>query len=96
MRNVVFVTYDICEDKRLREVYRFLRGRGDHIQYSVFRCVLSKCERAELIAGLAELIQHGVDQVLLIDAGPTDGRGATSVESIGRPFVTLTRRVVIV
>ena len=96
MRNVVFVSYDISERRRLRLVYQYMRGRGDHVQYSVFRCELSAADRARLIAGLAELIDHGADQVLLIDTGPAEGRGAESVEALGRPFVATARRAVIV
>jgi CRISPR-associated protein Cas2 len=96
MRNVVFVSYDISDDKRLRAVYRYMRGRGEHVQYSVFRCELSATERARLIMGLADLIDHDADQVLLIDIGPAEGRGADSVEALGRAFVTATRRAVIV
>jgi CRISPR-associated protein Cas2 len=96
MRNVVFVSYDICDPRRLRLVYQYMRGRGEHIQYSVFRCELSGTERARLILGLAELLDHEADQVLLIDAGPAEGRGADCVEALGRPFVTATRRATIV
>lgn len=97
MRNVFFVSYDISDDRRLRQVYRFMRGRGEHVQYSVFRCELSALEKAQLIAGLAEIIDHGADQVLLIDVGPNDGRGRDSVEAVGKPFVaTMDRRAIIV
>lgn len=96
MRNVVFVSYDISDDRRLRLVYRLMRGRGDHVQYSVFRCELSARERIELIAALDALIDHAADQVLLIDTGPAEGRGGDCVESLGKPFVTIARRAVIV
>ena len=96
MRSVVFVSYDISDDRRLRLVYRLMRGRGDHVQYSVFRCELSARERAELFAALDALIDHTADQILFIDTGPVDGRGADCVQAIGRPFVTIVRRAVIV
>lgn len=95
MRTIYFVSYDISDDRRLRLVYRLMRGRGDHVQYSVFRCELSDRDRAELIAELAEIIDHSADQVLLIDVGPSEGRGTECVESIGKPFVTIERRAVI-
>jgi len=96
MRSVVFVSYDISDDRRLRLVYRLMRGRGDHVQYSVFRCELSARERIELIASLSDLIDHVADQVLLIDTGPAEGRGADCVQALGKPFVTIARRAVIV
>ena len=61
MRNVVFVSYDISDARRLRLVYQYMRGRGDHVQYSVFRCELSATERARLIMGLADLIDHDAE-----------------------------------
>src|SRR5690606_35574631 len=45
MRTAYVVTYDICEPKRLRRVYRIMLGYGDHLQYSVFRCELTDRER---------------------------------------------------
>ncbi len=44
MRRAYLVTYDICEAKRLREVFKTMRGHGDHLQYSVFRCELNRSE----------------------------------------------------
>ena len=40
MRNRYIVTYDITDDRRRTAVYKCLRGFGDHLQYSVFRCDL--------------------------------------------------------
>ena len=74
MRNVYLVAYDICDSKRLRRVYKAMRGYGDHLQFSVFRCELSDRERAEMISELGGLIAHDEDQVLVIDIGPADGR----------------------
>ena len=96
MRNRFIVTYDICDDARLRQVYKAMRGFGDHIQYSVFRCDLSPRERVEMIAALHPLIDHEVDQVLVIDIGPEEGRAANCVEAIGRPYTHPERIAVIV
>jgi len=38
MRNTYLVCYDICEDKRLRRVFKAMRDFGDHLQYSIFEC----------------------------------------------------------
>ena len=43
-RQSYVVTYDICDPKRLRRVYETLRGHGDHLQLSVFRCDLTRRE----------------------------------------------------
>ena len=35
MRNTYIVCYDICEPKRLRDVFKMMCGWGDHLQLSV-------------------------------------------------------------
>ncbi len=96
MRNRYIVTYDITDDRRRAAVYKCLRGFGDHLQYSVFRCDLIERRRVELIAALYELIDHASDQVLMIDLGPVDGRASICVSSIGRAYANPERTVVIV
>lgn len=96
MRNVYLVAYDICDGKRLRRVYKAMRGYGDHLQFSVFRCELSDRERAEMLAELGGLIAHDEDQVLVIDIGPADGRANLVFESIGKPYVAPERHALVV
>jgi CRISPR-associated protein Cas2 len=96
MRNVFLVCYDVSDDKRLKKVYKAMRGYGDHLQFSVFRCELSARERAEMIAELVPLIDHDEDQVLIIDIGPADGRASLVFESIGKPYVAPERHALVV
>jgi CRISPR-associated protein Cas2 len=96
MRGVYLVCYDICDNRRLRRVYKTMRGFGDHLQLSVFRCELSARERAELISALAELIDHDVDQVLIVDLGPADGRASECFFALGKPYTAPVRVAVIV
>ena len=96
MRNRYIVTYDISDDDRRNKVFTTLRGRGDHIQYSVFSCDLSDSERIAMIATLHPLIDHKEDQILLIDLGPVDGRAANCVNAIGRPHFAPERTVVVI
>jgi CRISPR-associated protein Cas2 len=86
MRKLVIVTYDISDPKRLRKVFKAMKGFGQHLQLSVFRCDLTDMERFEMIGVVQSIIHHGEDQVLLIELGPSEGR-AHSVESIGRPVL---------
>jgi CRISPR-associated protein Cas2 len=95
-RSRFVVTYDICDDKRLRQVFKKLRGAGDHLQLSVFRCDLSARELAILVADLEDLIDHRVDQVLIIDIGPSDGRALDAVQALGSPYVEAEQRAIIV
>ena len=50
MRTSYLITYDICEDKRLRKVFNTIRGYGDHLQYSVFECQLTPSDLVRLRA----------------------------------------------
>ena len=84
MRNRYIVSYDISDARRLRRVHRTMRGFGDALQYSVFRCDLSAAERILLVEALSKVINHREDQVMLINLGPRDGRAQESVETLGR------------
>jgi CRISPR-associated protein Cas2 len=96
MRNRYLVTYDIADDDRRTKVFRTLRGYGDHLQYSVFRCDLTSTDLARAVAALHPLLDHSTDQILIADLGPVDGRGATCVTSLGRRYIAPERSVVIV
>ena len=86
MRNTYLVTYDICDDKRLRKVFKTMRDYGDHLQYSVFECQFSPIDIAKCRAELSEIIHHSEDQVLFIDLGPTEGRGERVICSLGKLY----------
>lgn len=95
MRNSFIVSYDISDPKRLRKVFELVKGYGDHIQLSVFRCELSPTEVLDLRAGLGDIIHHLEDQVLFIDLGPEDGRARTAIASLGRGYIGPERGAVI-
>lgn len=84
MRHAFVVTYDISDPSRWRQVYKTMRGYGEHIQLSVFLCELTAVKLVELRAILSGQIHHGEDQVLFIDIGPADGRAVGAVHAIGR------------
>lgn len=96
MRQAYVITYDVSDDKRLRKVYRVMKGYGEHIQLSVFRCELDARELVELRVRLSREIHHLEDQVLFIDMGPADGRGLDSIASLGRPWIPPDRRPIVV
>ena len=79
------VTYDISSPKRGRDVFRTMKGFGDHIQLSVFRCELTALQHARLKARLELLIHHHEDQVLVIDLGRSGPRVIEGIEVLGRP-----------
>ena len=96
MRQTYIVTYDISHPKRLRKVYKLMKGYGEHLQLSVFRCELSHRGLVELRARLGDIIRSDQDQVLFVDVGPEEGRGATSISALGRAYVAPERHAVVV
>ena len=48
------VSYDIMDPKRLHRVHKTMKGFGDPIHYSVFRCLLTAKGKVELVAALTE------------------------------------------
>jgi CRISPR-associated protein Cas2 len=96
MRQTFVISYDISDPKRLRKIYRLMRGWGDHIQLSVFRCELNPRELVELRARLSLLINDAEDQVLFVDVGPVEGRGTTSIRAIGKTYTSPERRAIVV
>lgn len=84
MRRLYIVTYDISDPKRLRQVFRTLKGYGEHLQLSVFRCDLSTAQRVQLAAKLSKAIAHSEDQVMFVDLGPSEGR-SHAIDYLGRP-----------
>jgi CRISPR-associated protein Cas2 len=96
MRMCYIVAYDIADPKRLQRVHRTMRGYGDPLQYSVFRCMLSPSERVLLIEALTPIINHREDQIMLINLGPADGRAQTSFETLGRTLPSELDRVAVI
>jgi len=96
MRQTYIVTYDVCHPKRLRKVFKTMKGYGEHLQLSVFRCELSHRELVELRARLGTIIHHEEDQVLFVDIGPEEGRGSTSISAVGRVYSPPERRALVV
>ena len=86
MRQSYLVAYDIRDDRRRDRVFHTLRGFGQHVQYSVFRCDLTPSEHIRLSARLLEAIHVQEDQVLFADLGPTEGRGRTAIRALGAPY----------
>jgi CRISPR-associated protein Cas2 len=64
-------------------MFKAMRGFGDPLQYSVFRCDLSEQEKVSLIGTLSSIIKSDEDQVLIVDLGPPAGRGGTCFEVLG-------------
>lgn len=96
MRHLYIVSYDISDPKRWRQVYRTMRGYGEHLQLSVFQCDLTPIQRVKMEGELNEIIHHEEDQVIFVDLGPTEGRPISEIQAIGREMKVLERGPVIV
>ena len=96
MRNAFIVSYDIADPKRLRRVFKILRNWGDHLQFSVFECQLSRMDLVTLRAQLAEIIHHDDDQVLFVDLGPSEGRGDRVITAMGKPYISVDAPCIVV
>jgi CRISPR-associated protein Cas2 len=59
------VSYDIREPTRYRRAHKVIKGYGEAVQYSVFRCKLSRQQLAGLRWELARILD-GVDSLLIV------------------------------
>lgn len=77
------MTYDIADPKRLRRVFKTMKGFGAHLQLSVFQCDLPEIDLVRMRAALTEIIHHTEDQMLIIDLGATESNPVKRMESLG-------------
>ena len=89
------VVYDVADDKRRTKIYKLMRGYGDHIQFSVFRCIVSDLQVAEMRERLEVLVHATKDQVLLVPLGSPDATRFRQWIAIGIPLEAAERTVVI-
>lgn len=89
MRNLFIIAYDVQDDKRRTKIFKKLKGRGDAVQYSLFRCRLTPSEKLTLKTELWELLNLSEDRLLILDLGPAEGRGLEAWETWGKPLVDL-------
>jgi CRISPR-associated protein Cas2 len=81
--NCYIVSYDIMDRKRLYRVHTAMKGFGEAVHYSVFRCDLTLKGRVEMVAALTELINPDEDRIMIIDMGPTEGGVEGRIEFLG-------------
>ena len=85
-RNAYLVAYDVCDPKRLRKVFKKMKGHGDPLQLSLFRCALTALQRERLISDLMEIVELEEDRVLIVDLGPASGVRERAFRFLGRPL----------
>jgi len=59
----VVVSYDVTADRRRNRICKELKNYGEHIQYSVFECLLQPRELDRMVKKLASLIDADEDSV---------------------------------
>lgn len=59
------IAYDIKNHKRLIKTNKLLRGYGSSIQYSIFKCKLTKCDIEKLIWQMKKIIKEE-DNILIL------------------------------
>lgn len=87
MRSSYLVCYDIADEKRLRQVFKTMRGFGDHLQFSIFECQFTPTDLVRCRDELRRIIHHTQDQVLFVNLGPSEGRGDRVITALGKPYV---------
>jgi len=96
MRMSYLVCYDISDEKRLRKVFKAMRGYGDHLQYSVFECQLTPMDLLRCRNELSAIIHHDEDQVLFVNLGPAEGRGDRVITALGKPYTAIDAPCIVV
>lgn len=76
------VCYDIRSPSRYRKAYRLIRGHGERLQYSLFRCLLDDRQTEALRWRLAECLAPE-DAVAIIDLCPHCASRAVAKNALG-------------
>ena len=63
------VAYDVCDQKRLRQVHKTVKDFGFGVQLSVYLCRLNAKDKANLEGLLLDIIHRDFDQVLFVNLG---------------------------
>jgi CRISPR-associated protein Cas2 len=94
-RSIYLCTYDVSEDKRRTKLFELLKDHGEHVQFSVFLCSLTKMEVKRLSATATEIIHQENDQLLIIDIGPDVSDWASSLACFGKSWSPTVRSQII-
>jgi CRISPR-associated protein Cas2 len=83
MRRCYLVCYDIRDPKRWRQVFKVMKGHGEHWQYSVFFCVLKSIDRVRMQTQLEEAMDLAEDQTMIIDLGADEDHARQAAVVLG-------------
>lgn len=98
-RRSYLCTYDVASDKpgdkRRARLFDLLMDHGEHVQFSVFLCVLTKAEITRLRAAAGEILHRDLDQLLIIDLGPDGIDWTTGLTCVGKLWTPQVRSRII-
>ena len=87
-RRSYLCTYDVASDKagdkRRARLFDLLMDHGEHVQFSVFLCVLTRAEFTRLHAEAESILHRDEDQLLLIDLGPDGIDWTANLNCVGK------------
>ncbi|MBI4843625.1 MAG: CRISPR-associated endonuclease Cas2 [Nitrospirae bacterium] len=63
MKADYLVCYDIAQPRRLTRVYKIMKGKGIHLQYSVFHCTMTWQDLLKLKFDLSNVIDEEEDDI---------------------------------
>jgi len=96
MRRCFLVCYDIRHPKRWRQVFKIMKGHGEHWQYSVFFCVLKPIDRVRMQSQLEEAMNLKEDQTMIIDLGSDEDVARQAATVLGPSLPSRDAGVVVV
>lgn len=85
-RRLYFCAYDVADDKRRTKLFELLKDHGEHVQFSVFLCELTKSEVAGLIARSRRILHETDDQFLTIDVGKPVASWQDRLQVVGKSW----------
>ena len=96
MRRCYLACYDIRSPQRWRQVYKILKGFGEHWQYSIFFCVLKDIDRVRLETLLRAQMDLSEDEAFILDLGPDEDAARHAAVVLGKGLPGGERGVVVV
>lgn len=96
MRHCYIVAYDIADSKRVKRVFKAMKGFGDHTQLSVFLCRLDSRQFRDMQSVLYGIIEEEEDQIIFFNLGPESMLPRMDITHIGRSPVLQTRNAIVV
>lgn len=84
MRSLYLTCYDVCDAKRLRKMFKVMRGFGNHLQYSVFLCELNPSEKIQMLDRVRAVMHEREDSFLILRMGPVGEISYDRIEFLGR------------